>query len=159
MLMANSVEGRFPFLDANVMALAASLPPAYKLRVLDEKHVLKKASQGLIPAAIVGRKKQPYRAPDALAFVGPEGQIKRPAWIADALSERAIADAGVFEAKAVTQLWRKCNEMSLAQLSNADNMAVVGILSTQLLHEHFVRACPTARPIRLRSLVDRAHEV
>ncbi len=159
MLMANSVEGRFPFLDANVMALAASLPASYKLRVLDEKHVLKQASEGLVPAAIVGRKKQPYRAPDALAFVGTEGNDKRPAWIGDALSEAAIADAGVFEAKAVTQLWRKCTEMSLTQLSNADNMAVVGVLSTQLLHEHFVRSCPTGRSIRLRSLVDRAHQV
>ena len=37
MLMVNSVEGRFPFLDPDGAALADSLPPAYKLRVLDEK--------------------------------------------------------------------------------------------------------------------------
>jgi asparagine synthase (glutamine-hydrolysing) len=159
MLMGNSIEGRFPFLDANVMALAASLPASYKLHVLDEKHVLKKASVGLVPAAIVGRKKQPYRAPDALAFVGTEAMQKRAAWIGEALSEAAITEAGVFEGKAVTQLWRKCTEMSLTQLSNADNMALVGILSTQLLHQHFVRVCPRGRGIRLRLLVDRAQQV
>src|SRR5690606_18947729 len=38
MLMGNSVEGRFPFLDREVMALAARLPDSYKLRGLDEKH-------------------------------------------------------------------------------------------------------------------------
>ena len=46
MLMANSVEGRFPFLDRRVVALAESLPAAYKLRVLDEKHVLKARGTG-----------------------------------------------------------------------------------------------------------------
>src|SRR5215203_3239622 len=64
MLMANSVEGRFPFLDRRVAALAESLPAAYKLKVLDEKHVLKRAAASLVPAAILERKKQPYRAPD-----------------------------------------------------------------------------------------------
>ena len=44
MLMGNSVEGRFPFLDAEVMELANGLPAAYKLKVLDEKHVLKRAA-------------------------------------------------------------------------------------------------------------------
>ncbi|TGP13305.1 asparagine synthase-related protein, partial [Mesorhizobium sp. M1D.F.Ca.ET.234.01.1.1] len=37
MLMGNSVEGRFPFLDDDVVKLANSLPAKYKLRVLDEK--------------------------------------------------------------------------------------------------------------------------
>src|SRR6185295_2651420 len=65
MLMAHAVEGRFPFLDPQVAALADSLPAAYKLRVLDEKHVLKRAARDLVPEAILRRKKQPYRAPDA----------------------------------------------------------------------------------------------
>jgi len=69
MLMAHSVEGRFPFLDREVAALADSLPPAFKLRVLDEKHVLKRAAADLVPASIRRRAKQPYRAPDALSFV------------------------------------------------------------------------------------------
>jgi asparagine synthase (glutamine-hydrolysing) len=50
MLMGNSVEGRFPFLDKNVIALANSLPPSFKLKVLDEKHVLKRVSKDLAAA-------------------------------------------------------------------------------------------------------------
>ncbi|MCA9629593.1 MAG: asparagine synthase (glutamine-hydrolyzing), partial [Myxococcales bacterium] len=92
MLMGNSVEGRFPFLDINVARLAASLPASYKLRVLDEKHVVKRASHGVIPGEILSRKKQPYRAPDALAFVGEGAE-----WAEDLLSENAIKDSGVFE--------------------------------------------------------------
>ena len=53
MLMAHSVEGRFPFLDRNVAALAESLPPSFKLHALDEKHVLKRAAVGLIPTEIL----------------------------------------------------------------------------------------------------------
>src|SRR5262249_13406934 len=69
MLMANSVEGRFPFLDKDVVALADSLPPNYKLRVLDEKHVVKRAARDLVAPEILSRPKQPYRAPDAASFV------------------------------------------------------------------------------------------
>ncbi len=50
MLMANSVEGRFPFLDLELAALADSLPPSYKLHALDEKHVLKRVGAGVLPA-------------------------------------------------------------------------------------------------------------
>ena len=152
MLMAHSVEGRFPFLDPNVVALAASLPPSHKLRGLDEKHVLKRASEGLVPPEVVRRTKQPYRAPDALAFAG-EGA---PEWVSDLLGERAVRDAGVFDPGQVERLARKCRESEGGQFSNADNMAVVGVLSAQLLHDRLVRAAPPAPPPpRFRILVDR----
>jgi hypothetical protein len=42
------------------------------------------------------------------------------------------------------------------QFSNTDNMGVVGVLSTQLLHHEFVRQRPTARAPRvIRKVVDR----
>ena len=43
MLMANSVEGRFPFLDHRLIEFANRLHPRYKMRVLREKHLLKEA--------------------------------------------------------------------------------------------------------------------
>jgi len=132
--MASSIEGRFPFLDKDVVELADSLPADYKLRVLDEKHVVKRAAAALVPPAIVRRSKQPYRAPDAQAFIG----AGTPAWVHDVLSPSAITAAEVFDPGAVTALWDKCQRAS-NQLSNADNMALVGVLSTQLLHRMFVR--------------------
>jgi asparagine synthase (glutamine-hydrolysing) len=153
MLMANSVEGRFPFLDRTVAALAESLPPAYKLRVLDEKHVLKRAAAGLVPTTILERKKQPYRAPDALSFAEPEARE----WIEEVASAAALAEAGIFKPDAARQLIQKCrHQASGGQFSNADNMAVVGILSTQLLHRQFVLDRPnTSQPPRVRTIVDR----
>jgi len=139
MLMAHSVEGRFPFLDPDVVELANSLPASHKLRGLDEKHVLKRAARGLVPDEVIRRPKQPYRAPDALSFV----EAGAADWVGALTSEDAVADAGVFEPGAVERLWRKCKASGGgAQFSNADNMALVGVLSTGLLHQKLVRQVP-----------------
>jgi asparagine synthase (glutamine-hydrolysing) len=156
MLMAHSVEGRFPFLDKDVVALADSLPAEYKLRVLDEKHVLKRAAKGLIPDEVLQRKKQPYRAPDALSFGGPNA----PEYVHELLQDSCIAEAQVFEPQAVSRLWKKCQAHDGRQFSNADNMALVGVLSTQLVHHQYVRERPVGkRRIALRTDIDRVHTV
>jgi asparagine synthase (glutamine-hydrolysing) len=151
MLMAHSVEGRFPFLDAHVSALAASLPPRYKLNVLDEKHVVKRAAHDLIPEEILRRKKQPYRAPDALSFVGESA----PSWIEDVLSD--VRDVGVFDPATVKALHEKCKAKSdEAALSNTDNMALVGVLSTQLLSREILRGeAPDGREVHFDVCIDR----
>jgi asparagine synthase (glutamine-hydrolysing) len=153
MLMAHSVEGRFPFLDPNVMRLAASLPDRYKLPVLDEKHILKRAAHGLVPEPILRRKKQAYRAPDALAFVAPEDAT--PDWVEAVLAEDAVRDAGVFTPGAVTSLWTKCRAHDESQLSNADNMSLIAVLSTQLIHEQFLRRAASVALPELATLIDR----
>ena len=154
MLMANSVEGRFPFLDKNVIDLADSLPAAYKLRVLDEKHVVKRAAQDIVPREIIARKKQPYRAPDALSFIARDA----PEYIDEVLSESALRDANVFEPQAVTQLLRKCRARGRdGQFSNTDNMALVGVLSTQLLHRQFIAGrLEGSRTVKLRTDIDKS---
>ena len=153
MLMANSVEGRFPFLDRQVVALAESLPAEYKLRVLDEKHVLKRAAAGLVLPSILERRKQPYRAPDALSFAGEEARE----WIDEVASTRALAEAGVFNPAAAGALIEKCRaKASGGQFSNTDNMAVVGVLSTQLVYQFFVRNRPEGIvPRTIHTVVDR----
>lgn len=152
MLMANSVEGRFPFLDRDVIELAASLPAFYKLRALDEKHVLKRAARDLVPTSILRRPKQPYRAPDALSFV----MRNAPAWVEDMMSEPALREAGIFDLHAIRALWQKCQARAENhQFSNTDNMAVVGVLSTQLLHHQLVRETPdSGDPIPFRTMVE-----
>lgn len=144
MLLGNAVEGRFPFLDPQVIALAHSLPDECKLRGLDEKHVLKRVAHGLVPDMIVSRPKQPYRAPDALAFVGPDA----PDWIAEVLSPEAIRAAGVFDETAATRLSQKCRASATSgQFSNSDNMALIGVLSTQVLHHQFIASPPRVQAV------------
>jgi asparagine synthase (glutamine-hydrolysing) len=156
MLMAHSVEGRFPFLDVEVVELANSLPASFKLRGLDEKHVLKRAAAGLVPLEILRRPKQPYRAPDALSFVGSG----TPDWVSELSSERAVAQAGVFEPRGVARLWRKCQSFRVGeQFSNADNMALVGVLSTGLLHDQLIRRPPArSSEVGFLTMIDRLAE-
>jgi asparagine synthase (glutamine-hydrolysing) len=153
MLMAHSVEGRFPYLDRDVVTLANGLPDRFKLAGLDEKRVLKDVARDLVPESILTRKKQPYRAPDALSFVAPDA----PEWIAAVTSERALAQAGIFDPALAQRFHAKCRDRrDESQFSNADNMALVGILSTQLLHASFVAAPLSVERVRsFETLVDR----
>jgi len=133
MAMANAVEARFPFLDHRVADLAARIPPALRLRGLTEKHILRKSMGHLLPTNIANRPKQPYRAPDAACFLGPE----MPGYVHDLLSPAAIEDVGCFDPSSVAKLVRKC--AGRPTVSCRDGMAIVGILSVQLLHHLFVR--------------------
>jgi len=132
--MANSVEGRFPYLDHRLIEFANRLPPHWKIRGLTEKHILRRALHGLLPDDILARTKQPYRAPDAQSFfVGTEPLD----FVADLLSAERLRAAGYFDATAVARLLDKCRAGRATGF--ADNQAFVGIVSTMLLDEIFVR--------------------
>jgi asparagine synthase (glutamine-hydrolysing) len=133
--MAHSVEGRFPFLDHRVVEFAARLPPPLKMKVLDEKHLLKRCAEGLVPPSVRKRPKQPYRAPEGKSFFGG-----RPLEYVDALlSPKRIDQDGIFNPFAVQKLVGKFREGRAVGIK--DNMALVGVLSTQLVVEQFVRNC------------------
>jgi len=140
--MANSIEGRFPFLDHRVIELASRMPPSLKIRGLNEKYVLKRAVGDLLPAQVVARTKQPYRAPDSQSFfVGGRPTDE----VADLLSARRLRAAGYFDPVAVGKLVEKCR--AGRAIGFADNMAFVGILSTMMLDEQLIRGrAPVATP-------------
>jgi asparagine synthase (glutamine-hydrolysing) len=130
MLMANSVEGRFPFLDPRVIEFAATIPPRYKMMGLKEKFILKHTFHDLVPPGIVNRTKQPYRSPIHQCFLKNNKA-------STLISRDAIEQFGYFDPLMVEKLVSKMK--SGTRLSERENMAIVGIVSTQLLHEHFVR--------------------
>jgi asparagine synthase (glutamine-hydrolysing) len=131
--MAHSVEGRFPFLDHRVVEFCNRLPAHYKLRGLDEKHLLKRAVRDLLPGTIADRPKRPYRAPIHRSFF-PAGQPL--AWVREALSPAQLRAAGCFDPQAVGGLLNKLDHLGF--LSETDDMALAGVLSTQLVFEQFV---------------------
>ena len=131
MLMGHTVEGRFPFLDHNVAELAGRIPASVKLAGLQEKALLKAAVADLLPAEIVTRPKQPYRAPDSASFIVGDGAELAMAMFA----EEELRDVGIFDPQRVAALIRKWRA---GRLTGArDNMAFVGLLSTQLLARQF----------------------
>ncbi len=155
--MGHSVEGRFPFLDYRMVEFCGRLPAKYKMLGLREKWLLRQVGRKLLPPEIWTRRKRPYRAPIQHSFFGAEGTA---AYAQELLSERAIQEAGLFNPQAVTQLVRKA--VSGAQLSEADDMAVAGILSTQLVYHQFVRNFNTRlsmlRPDDRVKIVNSTHE-
>jgi asparagine synthase (glutamine-hydrolysing) len=64
----------------------------------------------------------------------------------DLLSENAISKSGIFDYKRVGGLVRKCRRSRGVLLSERENMAIVGIVSTQLVDHHFIQNFP-AYPI------------
>lgn len=137
MLMAHSVEGRFPFLDVNLIEFANRLPPRHKLFALNEKHLLKLAFKDMIPASIFNRPKQPYRAPDASSFFFKND--KPLEWVGDLLKENSIKQAGIFDWKKISLLMKKCHKVEGKKMSNSDNMRIVAVLSTMLCYHHFIQ--------------------
>ena len=141
MAMAHSVEGRFPFLDYRVVEFANRLPAAVKLNGLTEKYLLKEVSREWLPAAISDRPKQPYRAPIHRAFFNHAA----PGYVEELLSRPAIEQAGYFNPNAVGQLVAKLNRG--IPLGETDDMALAGIISTQLVHRQFVSGPRTSSPL------------
>ncbi len=133
MSMAHAVEGRYPFLDHRVVEFCNRLPPAMKLRGLQEKWLLKKLGQEWLPESIWRRPKRPYRAPIHRCFITPN----RPEYVRELLSPESIREVGLFKETAVQGLVKKI-ERGLP-IGETDDMALAGILSTQLVHHQFVQ--------------------
>lgn len=131
-LMKNSVEGRYPFLDHRLIEFANMLHPKYKMKGLNEKYLLKKAMGKYIPKSIVNRYKQPYRSPDIPSFTG----ASQREYVADLLSSSKISQYNYFDPKKVELLKRKI--INGKAIGYKDNMAFMGILSAQCLHKLFL---------------------
>ncbi len=63
--MLASVEARAPFLDREVMELVLPGPARFKVRGLTTKAILKEAARGLVPAAVINRRKRGLSVPVA----------------------------------------------------------------------------------------------
>jgi asparagine synthase (glutamine-hydrolysing) len=63
--MLASVEARAPFLDREVMELVLPGPSRFKVRGLTTKAILKEAARGLVPDAVINRRKRGLSVPVA----------------------------------------------------------------------------------------------
>jgi asparagine synthase (glutamine-hydrolysing) len=132
MMMGHSVEGRVPFLDHRLIELAARIPPKFKIRVLEEKFILKRAFAHILPSAIATRPKQPYRAPISSCFApGSDNAGAR------LLQKEELKRTGFVNPLVVEKLMQKSGAHG-AGLSERDEMAVATVASLQLLNNKFV---------------------
>jgi asparagine synthase (glutamine-hydrolysing) len=128
MLMASSVEGRFPFLDHRLVELAARLPDRLKLRGVRGKWLLRRWARSRVPDEVLERPKIPYRSPPARVLAGPAA----PAWARELLTPAAVRQVGVFDPDKVGRLMAKLGTPS-QPASEVDAMGITAVATGQLL--------------------------
>ncbi|MBN1608713.1 MAG: asparagine synthase (glutamine-hydrolyzing) [Polyangiaceae bacterium] len=143
MLMGHAVEGRFPYLDHRLIELASRVPDRLLLRGLREKALLVKAVQDVIPREIAERRKQPYRAPILHALVGSDA----PESVTSCLQPEALKRVGVFDVPRSQRIIDKCRRSVNRRVAETDEMALVAMVSTVLLHRQLVEAPTLALPL------------
>jgi asparagine synthase (glutamine-hydrolysing) len=132
MAMANSVEGRYPFLDYRVIEFCNKLPGDYKLHSLNEKYLLKKLMQNKIPESIIKRSKQAYRAPVKSAFF----LSNPPEYIKEMLAPEYFRKAGIFDYNSISNLLQKIEKTGNS--SEVEDMVLASVISTHLLYNQFI---------------------
>lgn len=99
MSMAAGVEVRVPFLDPELVELAARIPDRLKQRGREGKWVLKKAMESYLPHEVIYRPKSGFGAPLRRWL---RHELREP--LRDLLSENVLRRRGLFEPKAVQTL-------------------------------------------------------
>ena len=108
---------------------------------MDEKYILKRSFKNVLPDSITNRPKHPYRAPISESLLNHEAAD----YTLDMLSEKALEESGLFNAAKVGKLVKLLQGPRAG--SEVNNMALVGILSTQLVHKRFIDDFPKEPPV------------
>ena len=126
--MAANLEVRVPFLNREMIEMAARMPPRLKLRGLKRKYVLKRALETVLPADVVWRRKAGFGAPIRSWLRG----ALRPL-VNDLLSEETVKRRGVFRPKEV----RRVVEANFSGREDF-NLQVFQLLGLELWHRTFL---------------------
>jgi asparagine synthase (glutamine-hydrolysing) len=113
MTMAWGLEARVPFLDHEFVELAGRIPPALKLAD-GGKGVLKRASRGVVPDAIIDRTKGSFPVPAIRQLEGP--YLDR---VRSALSDPSAQARGLYRREAVSAMLAAPNKTRTTLGSNA----------------------------------------
>lgn len=137
---AAGLDAAFPFLDQHLVEFAARLPDEFKVRGGQEKYLLKRALEGIVPDAIVQRKKSPMTSPTSPAFLGPDA----PAYVQRLLSPDVIKAKGYFDGARVTQMLTLLRNRDLSKDRNNRmdvmlSFPLVAVLSVQIFDELFIQ--------------------
>ncbi|MDR3668697.1 MAG: asparagine synthase (glutamine-hydrolyzing) [Ignavibacteriaceae bacterium] len=129
--MAHSLEIRMPYLDYRLIEFMGKVPSYLKIMGLTEKFILKKLYKDILPNSIVNRPKHPYRAPIKNSLLNKNLQ-----YVEHFLSESKLKNNNLFNSSMVKLLLEKLTKADKS--SEFDNMALVSILTTQILNDIFI---------------------
>ncbi len=126
--MAANLEVRVPFLNREMIEMAARMPPRLKLKGLKRKYILKRALESVLPRDVIWRKKAGFGAPIRSWLRGP----LRP-MIDDLLSEGTIKRRGLFDPREV----RRVIEANFSGREDF-NLQVFQLLGLEMWQREFV---------------------
>jgi asparagine synthase (glutamine-hydrolysing) len=128
MSMAASIESRVPFLDHPLVESLAALPDTYKLRRLTTKHILRRAMHGVLPSAILTRRKMGFPVPIRQWFASTHSS-----WLGDVLLAPRTLDRQLFDQEYVHRL---LSEHRAGVANHADRLWC--LLNLELWHRIYV---------------------
>lgn len=135
--MANAMEARPPFLDHHLAEFAAELPPSMRIQGRVEKYVLREAMKGLLPERLYKREKFAFMAPPA--HTDPKKWAAMQGLAKAYLNPKAIADAGLLDAKGVDALFKLHDAADTSTATQTQLDAVINhLIGVQILHKQFV---------------------
>ncbi len=126
--MAANLEVRVPFLNREMIEMAARMPPELKLRGFKRKYILKRALEKVLPHDVIWRKKAGFGAPIRSWLRGP----LRPL-VDDLLSEETVRRRGLFRPEEV----RRVIDANLSGREDF-NLQVFQLLNLELWHRQFI---------------------
>lgn len=132
MLLANAVEGRFPFLDRDVADCARRMPPTLKLNGGTEKYLLKQLARAWLPEAIVEREKYAFHAPGS-AYLLTQGID----WVEHLLDPGTIRRQGYFDPKRVEAVVHAARTADAAPIQGNEADTLMTILTFGLFLDLF----------------------
>jgi asparagine synthase (glutamine-hydrolysing) len=130
--MAHGIEGRLPFLDHHLFALARHIHPTFKIRGGMEKWVLRRALRDLLPDGVSARPKQPFTAPPLGRFGAPMFQRL----MHDVFGSSRNASLPFFDRARVLELLERFPRLPEAEQVASDPVLMLA-LSAGLAHERF----------------------
>jgi len=99
MTMANNVEGRYPFLDIDLIDFVRTIPPCMMVKNMTEKYILKQVAHRYLPKEIINREKFGFVAPGS-----PDLLKNNNEWVNDLLSYERIGRQGFFNPDAIERI-------------------------------------------------------
>lgn len=153
--MAHSVEGRYAFLDHEMVEFASRIPERRMMPGLREKYLLKRIGQSILPEKILNRTKFPYRAPDIDSFLESEDGRQ---YLSDATDPKLVKDIGIFDADKVAGITKRALGSGKGAISTSDNLVLMAILSGHSFFRAFFRERPAPDPFTPKDKVYRILE-
>lgn len=132
--MANSVEGRVPFLDAGMVEFALGLPMNWLVDRRNGKLIIRRAMKGVLPASITEPKKNFFWTP-----ARNETALLQNPVCTDYLTRAAAKSAGIFDPDRLDILARRLRALPAgSNLANALRSLLLTAASAHILLDLFV---------------------